>query len=116
MTTKDEYDRLLRIALLRKIFDYVKVFGNVSVDTLLYYYNFIDTKKEYLYENYTYVQNTFLRKVGMINDTVQYSTGLETLYKFIFNTDMMMFFYLDTKEMDKFRKERERNRSGYLIR
>lgn len=111
----EKYDKTLRIVMLRKILDYVKVFGNINIDTLLYYYKFIDKKKEYLYENPTYVQNTFIRKVGMINDTVQYSTGLETLYKHIFNKDGMMVFHIDTIGMEKFRKERARNKSGCLV-
>lgn len=115
MTTKDEYGRLVRLKLLRRIFDYTYLFGNISVDTLLYYYKYMDKKKDYLYENPIYVQNTFLRRIGRINETVQQSSGLETAYKYIFNKDGMVFFQISFNDMEKFRKERERNRSGYLI-
>lgn len=45
MATKDEYDRLLRLKLLRKIFDYVNLFGNINIDTFLYYYKYVDKNK-----------------------------------------------------------------------
>lgn len=99
MATKDEYDRLLRLKLLRKIFDYVNLFGNINIDTFLYYYKYVDKKQDYLYENPTYVQNTFLRRVGIINDTVQRSTGLETAYKYIFNKDGMWTYSSENSDL-----------------